>query len=204
MLASALGSLPPQPRFRPKLPSAPASLPPGRVRGCLSADVECDGAVLTSCSVSDTVSMCECAARMRGGSQAHPLPSCAPVVARLAVHARSHSMEPNERSRARTTANTPLARRMRDHSGSPCPHTVIKHAFGRHKSPAWRFHSRSRLGRRTSRNETLPVHDLHRMGREACRRHYIAYPVSWRRVTHLQRSLRWGRHLGLRARDLQF
>ena len=30
------------------------------------------------------------------------------------------------------------------------------------------------------------------MGREACCRHDMAYPVSWRRVTHLQRSLRWG------------
>ena len=30
------------------------------------------------------------------------------------------------------------------------------------------------------------------MGREACCRHDIAYLVSWRRVTHLQRSLRWG------------
>ena len=152
-LASALGSLPPQARFRPMLPSAPASrppqapvrprlasapasLPPVGVRGCLSAEVECDGAALASCSVS----MCECAARMRGGSQAHPLPSCAPVVARLAVHARSHSMAPNERSRARTMANTPLARRMRDdsESGSPCPtRLAIKHAFGRQKSPAW-------------------------------------------------------------------
>jgi hypothetical protein len=131
MLASAPASLPPQPRFRPSLPSAPASLPPVGVRGCLSAEVECDGAALASCSVS----MCECAALIRGGSQAHPLPSCAPVVARLAVHARSHSMAPNERSRARTTANTPLARHMRDESGSPCPHTVIKHAFGCHKSP---------------------------------------------------------------------
>ena len=132
-LPSAPGSLPPQPRFRPTLPSAPASLPPLGVRGCLSAEVECDGAVLASCSVS----MCECAARMCRGSQAHPLPSCAPVVARLAVHARSRSMEPNERSRARTMANTPLPRRMRDDSGSPCPHTAIKHAFGRQKSPAW-------------------------------------------------------------------
>ena len=130
-LASALGSLPPQPRFRPMLPSAPASLPPVGVRGCLSAEVECDGAALASCSAS----MCECAARIRGGSQAHPLPSCAPVVARLAVHARSHSMAPNERPRARTMANTPLARRLRDDPGSPCPHTVIKHAFGRQKSP---------------------------------------------------------------------
>jgi hypothetical protein len=123
-LASAPCSLPPQPRFRPSLPSAPgwspsapASLPPVGVRGCLSAEVECDGAALASCSVS----MCECAALIRGGSQAHPLPSCAPVVARLAVHARSHSMAPNERPRARTMANTPLARRMRDESGSPCP-----------------------------------------------------------------------------------
>ena len=130
-LASAPASLPPQPRFRPMLLSAPASLPLVGVRGCLSAEVECDGAALASCSVS----MCECAARMCGGSQAHPLPSCAPVVARLAVHARSHSMAPNERPRARTMANTPLARRMRDESGSPCPHTVIKHAFGRQKSP---------------------------------------------------------------------
>ena len=93
-LASAPASLPPRPPFRPRLPSAPASLPPVGVRGCLSAEVECDGAALASCSVS----MCECAARMRGGLQAHPLPSCAPVVARLAVLARSHSMEPNERS----------------------------------------------------------------------------------------------------------
>jgi len=157
MLASAPASLPPQPPFRPSLPSAPASLPPVGVRGCLSAEVECDGAALASCSVS----MCECAARMCGGSQAHPLPSCAPVVARLAVHARSHSMAPNERSRARTMANTPLARRMRDESGSPCPNPVIKHAFGRQKSPAWRFRSGSRLGRRTHRSGTLPVHDLH-------------------------------------------
>jgi hypothetical protein len=108
------GSLPPQPRFRPMLPSAPASLPPVGVRGCLSADAECDGAALASCSAL----MCECAARMCGGSQAHPLPSRAPMVARLAVHARSHSMAPNERSRAvtaaRTMANTPLARRLRD------------------------------------------------------------------------------------------
>ena len=150
-------SLPPQARFRPRLASAPGSLPPVGVRGCVSAEVECDGAALASCSVS----MCECAARMCGGSQAHPLPSCAPVVARLAVHARSHSMAPNERSRARTMANTPLARRMRDESGSPCPNPVIKHAFGRQTSPAWRFRSGSRLGRRTHRSGTLPVHDLH-------------------------------------------
>jgi hypothetical protein len=38
--------------------------------------------------------------------------------------------------------------------------TVIKHAFGRHKSPAWRFRSGSRLGRRTSRSGMRPVHDL--------------------------------------------
>ena len=156
-LSSAPSSLPPQPPVRPMLPSALASLPPGRIRGCLSAEVECDGAVLASCSVS----MCECAARMRGGSYSHPLPSCAPVVARLAVHARSHSMAPNERSRARTMANPPLARRLRDESGSPCPHTVIKHAFGRQKSPAWRFRSGSRLGRRTPRSGMLPAHDLH-------------------------------------------
>ncbi len=132
-LASAPASLPPRPPFRPSLPSAPASLPPVGVRGCLSAEVECDGAALASFSLS----MCECAALIRGGSQAHPLPSCAPVVARLAAHARSHSMAPNERPRARTMANTPLARRMRDESGSPCPpgHTAIKHAFGCHKSP---------------------------------------------------------------------
>jgi hypothetical protein len=37
----------------------------------------------------------EDAAQMRGGSQAHPRPSYAPVAARLAVHARSHSMAPN-------------------------------------------------------------------------------------------------------------
>ena len=150
-------SLPPQAPFRPRLASAPFSLPPVGVRGCVSAEVECDGAALASCSVS----MCECAARMCGGSQAHPLPSCAPVVARLAVHARSHSMEPNERSRARTMADTPLARHLRDESGSPCPHTVIKHAFGRQKSPAWRFRSGSRLGRRTPRSGMLPVHDVH-------------------------------------------
>ena len=36
-----------------------ARVPVG-VRGCLSADVECDGAALASCSAS----MCECAARM--------------------------------------------------------------------------------------------------------------------------------------------
>ncbi len=132
---SAPASLPPHAPFRPMLPSAPASLPQVGVRGCLSADVESDGAALASCSAS----MCECAARMCGGSQAHPLPSCAPVVARLAVHARSHSMAPNERSRARTMANAPLARRSRDDSGSPCPHTVIKHAFGRQKSPHGEF-----------------------------------------------------------------
>jgi hypothetical protein len=94
-------------------PLAPASLPPVGVRGCLSAEVECDGAALASCSIS----ICECAgcaARIRGGSQAHPLPSCPPAVARLAVHARSHSMAPNERSRAGTVANTPLARRLRE------------------------------------------------------------------------------------------
>ena len=60
------------------------------------------------------------------------------------------------------------------------------------ESPAWRFRSGSRLGRRTSRTGTLPVHDLDGMGREACCRHDIAYLVSWRRVTHLQRSLLWG------------
>ena len=150
-------SIPPQAPFRPRLPSALFSLPLVGVRGCLSAEVECDGAVLASCSVS----MWECAARMCGGSQAHPLPSCAPVVARLAVHARSHSMAPNERSRARTMANTPLTRRMHDDPGSPCPHPAIKHALGRQKSPAWRFRSGSRLGRRTHRSGTLPVHDLH-------------------------------------------
>jgi hypothetical protein len=32
-------------------------------------------------------------------------------------------------------ANTPLARRLRDEAGSPCPHTVIKHAFGRQSHP---------------------------------------------------------------------
>jgi hypothetical protein len=168
MLPSAPASLPPQPPLEPPhtplrptlasaLCTAPFSLPPVGVRGCVSAEVECDGAALASCSVS----MCECAARMCGGSQAHPLPSCAPVVARLAVHARSHSMAPNERSRARTMANTPLARRMRDESGSPCPNPVIKHAFGRQKSPAWRIRSGSRLRRRTPRSGTLPVHDLH-------------------------------------------
>ena len=116
-LPSAPASLPPQPPVRPSLASAPACLPPVGVRGCLSAEVECDGAALASCSVS----MCGCAARIRGGSQAHPLPSCAPVVARLAVHARSHSMAPNERSRTRTMANTPLARRLRDKFRSPLP-----------------------------------------------------------------------------------
>ncbi len=156
-LPSAPASRPPQPPVRPMLPSAPFSLPPVGVRGCLSAEVECDGAVLASCSIS----MCECAARMCGGSQAHPLPSCAPVVARLAVHARSHWMAPYDRSRARTMANTPLARQLRDESGSPCPHTVIKHAFGRQKSPAWRFRSGSRLGRRTPRSGMLPVRDVH-------------------------------------------
>ena len=157
ILRSAPYSRPPQPPVRPMLPSAPASLPPVGVRGCLSADAECDGAALASCSAL----MCECAARMCGGSQAHPLPSCAPVVARLAVHARSHSMAPNQRSRTRTMANTPLARRLRDEAGSPCLHTVIKHAFGRQKAPAWRFRSGSRLGRRTPRSGMLPVHDLH-------------------------------------------
>ena len=157
ILPSAPASRPPHAPFRPMLPSAPASLPIVGVRGCLSADAECDGAALASCSAS----MCECAARMCGGSQAHPLPSCAPVVARRAVHARSHSMEPNERSRARTMANAPLARRLRDESGSPCRHTVIKHAFGRQESPAWRIRSGSRLGRRTPRSGMLPVHDVH-------------------------------------------
>ncbi len=95
-LPSGPACLPPQAPFRPRLPPAPASLPPVGVRGCLSADVECEGAALARCSAS----MCECAARKCGGSQASPLPSCAPVVARLAVHARSHSMAPNERSRA--------------------------------------------------------------------------------------------------------
>ena len=56
-LASAPASLPPQPPFRPMLLSAPASLQLVGVRGCLSAEVECDGAALASCSVS----MCECA-----------------------------------------------------------------------------------------------------------------------------------------------
>ena len=186
ILPSAPGSLPPHTPFRPSLPSAPvtpASLPPVGVCGCLSAEVECDGAALASCSVS----MCECAARMRGGAQARPLPSCAPVVARLAVHARSRSMAPNERSRASTMANTPSAQRLRDESGSPCPRTAIRHAFGpgRQESPERRLHSRSRLGRRTSWTGTLPVHDLDCMGREACWRHDIAYLVSWRRVTHL-------------------
>ena len=156
-LPSAPASRAPHAPFRPRLPSAPGSLPIVGVRGCLSADAECDGAALASCSAL----MCECAARMCGGSQAHPLPSCAPMAARLAVHARSHSMAPNDRSRARTMANTPLARRLRDEAGSPCPHTAIKHAFGRHKSPAWRFRSGSRLRRRTPRSGMLPVHDLH-------------------------------------------
>ena len=110
-----------------------------RARVCqwASVDVYRQKSSATAWLASCSVSMCECAARMCGGSQAHPLPSCAPVVARLAVHARSHSMAPNERSRARTMANTPLARRMRDESGSPCPNPVIQHAFGRQKSPAW-------------------------------------------------------------------
>ena len=60
ILPSAPYSLPPQPPVRPMLPSAPASLPIVGVRGCLSADAECDGAALASCSAS----MCECAARM--------------------------------------------------------------------------------------------------------------------------------------------
>jgi hypothetical protein len=42
-----------------------------------------------------------------------------------------------------------------------CPHPVIKHAFVRQISPAWRFRSGSRLGRRTPRRGTLPWHDLH-------------------------------------------
>ena len=154
-LPSAPGSLPPQPPVRPMLPSAPACLPPVGVRGCLSAEVECDGAALASSSVSKR----ECAARMCGGSQAHPLPSCAPVVARLAVHARSHSMAPNERSRARTMANTPLARRMRDEPGSPCP-TRPSSMLSDAKSHPHGLHPCSRLGRRTPRSGTLPVHDL--------------------------------------------
>ena len=51
------------------------------------------------------------------------------------------------------------------------------------ESPAWRFRSGSRLGRRTPRTGALPVHDLDGMGREACCRQDIAYLVSWRRVT---------------------
>jgi hypothetical protein len=109
-----------------------------------------------------------------------------------ACSARTFTLAPNERSRARTMADTSLARRLRDEAGSPRLHTVIKHAFGRHKSPAWLFRSGSRLRRRTPRSGMRPVHDLHRMGREACWRHDIAYLMSWRRVTHLQRSLRWG------------
>ena len=164
-----------------------ACVPVG-VRGCLSADAECDGAALASCSAL----MCECAARMCGGSLAGL--SAAELCAHgcAACSARTFTLAPNERSRARTMADTPLARRSRDEAGSPCLHTVIKHAFGRHKSPAWRFRSGSRLGRRTPRSGLLPVHELHQMGREACCRNDIAYPVSWRRVTHLQRSLRWG------------
>ena len=47
------------------------------VRGCLSAEVECDGAALVS-----FLYRCEGTARMRGGSQAHPLLSCAACSAR--------------------------------------------------------------------------------------------------------------------------
>ena len=140
---SAPASLPPQPTVRPMLPSAPASLPIVGVRGCLSADAECDGAALASCSAL----MCECAARMCGGSLAGL--SAAELCAHgcAACSARTFTLAPNERSRARIMADTPVARRSRDEAGSPCLHTVIKHAFGRHKSPAWRFRSGSRLGR---------------------------------------------------------
>ena len=158
-LPSAPAFLPPQPPVRPMLPSAPASLPSlpiVGVRGCLSADAECDGAALASCSAL----MCECAARMCGGSLAGS--SAAELCAHgcAACSARTFTLAPNERSRARTMADTPLARRLRDEAGSPCLHTVIKHAFGRHKSPAWRFRSGSRLGRRTPRSGMRPVHDL--------------------------------------------
>ena len=157
ILPSAPCSLPPQPPVRPMLPSAPASLPIVGVRGCLSADAECDGAALASCSAL----MCECAARMCGGSLAGL--SAAELCAHgcAACSARTFTLAPNERSRARTMADTPLARRLRDEAGSPCLHTVIKHAFGRHKSPAWRFRSGSRLRRRTPRSGMRPVHDLH-------------------------------------------
>ena len=161
MLPSAPYSLPPQPPVRPMLPSAPASLPNQvpivGVRGCLSADAECDGAALASCSAL----MCECAARMCGSALAGS--SAAELSARgcAACSARTLTLAPNERSRARTMADTTLARRLRDEAGSPCLHTVIKHAFGRHKSPAWRFRSGSRLGRRTPRSGMRPVHDLH-------------------------------------------
>ena len=37
------------------------------------------------------------------------------------------------------------------------------------------------------------------MVREACWRHDVAYLVSWRRVTHLEWSLRWGNKSRLRA-----
>ena len=74
-------------------------------------------------------------------------------------------------------APTPSSSMLSDAKSRPGPHGL---------------HPCSRLGRRTPRSGTLPVHDLHRMGREACCRHDMAYPVSWRRVTHLQRSLRWG------------
>ena len=148
--------LPPQPPVRPMLPSAPASLPIVGVRGCLSADAECDGAALASCSAL----MCECAARMCGGSLAGL--SAAELCAHgcAACSARTFTLAPNERSRARTMADTTLARRLRDEAGSPCLHTVIKHAFGRHKSPTWRFRSGSRLRRRTPRSGMRPVHDL--------------------------------------------
>ena len=131
MLPSAPACLPPQPPVRPMLPSAPASLPIVGVRGCLSADAECDGAALASCYAL----MCECAARMCGGSLAGS--SAAELCAHgcAACSARTFTLAPNDRSRARTMADTPLARRLRDESGSPCPHTVIKHAFGRQKSP---------------------------------------------------------------------
>jgi hypothetical protein len=128
MLPSAPAFLPPQPPVRPMLrvPSTPASLPIVGVRGCLSADAEpeCDGAALASCSAS----MCECAARMCGGSLAGSSAAelCAHGHGCAARSARTFTLAPNERSRARTMADTPLARRLRDEAGSPCLRTVIK------------------------------------------------------------------------------
>jgi hypothetical protein len=189
ILPSAPYSLPPQAPFRPSLPPPHA---PFRVRPSLP-----------SASGRPWMLIGRSRVRRRGASErvryqcVNALPeyvtvaarrlircrrSCPPVVARLAVHARSHSMAPNEWPRARTRlwygvcATNPARPALPPHGHQLCVRTpnVARTAIS---LPC------SRLGRRASRNEALPVHDLHRMGREACCRHDIGYLVSWRRVT---------------------